>query len=161
MDNPGSTGSGGVARRASHYRRPGRSTRLLNWVVRSLATSGVSLMGTRVIEVRGRVSGEPRTTVVNLLDFGGHQYLVSPRGTTDWVRNLRADEGRVVVRLGRRRAQRRAIELADGTAKFDVLRAYLKKWRFEVGVFFEDVGPGASDAEFAAIGARHPVFQLS
>ena len=50
----------------------------------------MSLKGSRVLEVRGRTSGEPRTTVVNLLDGRRRCHLVAPRGTTQWVRNLRA-----------------------------------------------------------------------
>ena len=55
------------------------------------------------------------------------------------------------------RQDARATELADD-AKVEVLRAYLRKWKMEVGVFFDGVGPDASDDEIAAIAPGYPVF---
>jgi hypothetical protein len=51
-------------------------------------------------------------------------------------------------------------ELSDED-KAPVLRAYLKRWKAEVGVFFDGVGPDSSPEELAGIAGRHPVFQLS
>jgi deazaflavin-dependent oxidoreductase (nitroreductase family) len=116
-------------------------------------------MGSRVLEVRGRKSGEPRRTPVNPLSYGGARYLVSPRGHTQWVRNLRASgEGRLL--LGRRSEPFTATELTDDE-KPPLLRAYLKRWRFEVGAFFSGVGPKSSDEELRRIAPDHPVFKLS
>jgi hypothetical protein len=53
----------------------------------------------------------------------------------------------------------RARELDDGD-KPDVLRAYLARWKFEVGVFFDGVGPKSTDEQLAAIAPRHPVFEV-
>jgi hypothetical protein len=97
---------------------------------------------------------------VNLLDLDGRQYLVSPRGDTQWVRNVRADGGRLTLILGRRRDERVAEELADGE-KIPVLRAYLGKWKMEVGVFFDGVGPDATDAQLLAIAPGYPVFRIT
>ena len=64
-----------------HYRQPGLLTRqVMNPVIRGLTRLGVSVWGSRILEVRGRQSGAPRRTPVNLLEFEGRQYLVSPRG---------------------------------------------------------------------------------
>jgi len=112
------------------------------------------------LEVRGRKTGQPRQVPVNLLTLEGDRYLVAPRGETDWVRNVRADDGRLALLLGRKRDQLRAVEL-DDSEKVPVLRAYLKRWKAEVGVFFDGVGPDSSDEELAAIAPRHPVFRLS
>ncbi len=144
---------------APHYRRPGRSTRAFNAVVARLTRSGVSVWGSRVLEVPGRRSGLPRSTPVNLLHLDGADYLVAARGETEWVRNVRANQGRLTLLLGRRREERSATELADAD-KAPVLRAYLRRWKVEVGVFFDGVGPDATDAELVAAGARHPVFIL-
>src|SRR5207247_9855451 len=96
---------------------------------------GLSVAGSRVLEVRGRRSGEWRRTPVNLLTFEGDRYLVAPRGETQWVRNLRVSgEGRLVK--GSRAEPFTAVELAD-EEKPQLLRAYLKRWAWEVGVFFE------------------------
>lgn len=112
-----------------------------------------------MLEVRGRTSGQWRTTPVNLLHFEGSDYLVAPRGHTQWVKNLRASrEGR--LRVGRRIQPFTAVELSDED-KPPLLRAYLKKWKFEVGVFFGGVGPDSSEDEVRRIAPDHPVFKLT
>jgi deazaflavin-dependent oxidoreductase (nitroreductase family) len=144
---------------AGPYRKPGWFTRnVFNRTVAGLTRAGVSVLGSRVLEVKGRTSGQARRTPVNLLTVDGVDYLVSPRGETQWVRNLRAaDELDLLV--GRRRDHRRAAELTDDE-KPPVLRAYLRRWKFEVGVFFEGVDAHSSDEALAGIAPRHPVFRL-
>jgi deazaflavin-dependent oxidoreductase (nitroreductase family) len=145
---------------AARYRRPGWfTTNVFNRIVALLTRAGVSVWGSRVLEVRGRKTGEPRRTPVNLLTFESARYLVAPRGHTQWVRNLRASgEGRLW--LGRRSEPFTASELSDDE-KPPLLRAYLKRWKFEVGAFFEGVGPDASDDELRRIAPDHPVFRIS
>ena len=146
---------------AEHFQRkqPGWFTKnVFNRVLNGLMGLGVSVMGSRVLEVRGRTSGEPRRTPVNLLAFEGDRYLVAPRGETQWVRNLRASgEGRLL--LGRRGESFGASEVADDQ-KVAILRAYLKRWKAEVGVFFDGVGPDSSDEELRAEAPKHPVFRI-
>jgi deazaflavin-dependent oxidoreductase (nitroreductase family) len=144
----------------AHFQEPGRFTRnVFNRAVALLTRLGISVAGSRVLEVRGRKSGEWRRTPVNLLDFEGARYLVAPRGNTQWVRNMRArGEGRLV--LGRRVEEFRATELADAE-KPELLRAYLSKWKWEVGAFFGGVGPDASEGELLRIAPDHPVFRIS
>jgi deazaflavin-dependent oxidoreductase (nitroreductase family) len=145
---------------AEHYQAPGWfTTNVFNRLVAALTRWGVSVYGSRVLEVRGRKSGEWRQTPVNLLQHEGVEYLVAPRGQTQWVKNLRASgEGR--LRLGRRTQSFQAVELSAEEAPA-VLRAYLKKWKLEVGVFFAGVGPESSDEELRRIAPDHPVFRLS
>ena len=144
----------------AHYKEPDWFTKhVFNRLVAALTRSGVSVLGSRVLEVRGRKSGQPRRTPVNLLDFEGGRYLVAPRGETEWVRNLRADSGRVTLIRGRNREDLVGVELPDG-AKPQLLREYLRRWKFEVGMFFDGVGPDSTDQELAAIAAHHPVFRL-
>jgi deazaflavin-dependent oxidoreductase (nitroreductase family) len=145
---------------AEHYQRPGWFTKnVFNRLVATLTRLGVSLYGSRVLEVRGRKTGEWRQTPVNLLRHAGAEYLVAPRGHTQWVRNLRASgEGR--LRVGRRTQAFTAVELPDDE-KVPLLRAYLKKWQFEVGAFFGGVGPDAPEGELLRIAPDHPVFRLS
>jgi len=112
----------------------------------------------RVLQVRGRTSGQLRETPVNILAYQGERYLVAPRGTTQWVRNLRAS-GEGALRLGRRAEAFRAVELSDDE-KPDVLRAYLRRWKMEVGVFFEGVDASSGDDELRRIAPGHPVFRL-
>jgi deazaflavin-dependent oxidoreductase (nitroreductase family) len=146
---------------AAHFerKRPGWFThnvfnRFVNWLTRR----GLSIAGSRVLEVRGRSSGQPRRTPVNLLELAGERYLVAPRGETQWVRNLRASgEGRLLA--GRRSESFSAVELTDAE-KPQVLRAYLKRWKFEVAAFFDGVSPDASESEMLQAAAKHPVFRL-
>jgi deazaflavin-dependent oxidoreductase (nitroreductase family) len=143
----------------THFKRPGWFTKnVFNRIVAALTSLGLSVLGSRVLEVRGRTSGEWRRTPVNLLSYDGQRYLVAPRGETQWVRNLRVSrEGR--LRLGRR-TEPFAAEEIDDERKVPILRAYLERWKAEVGVFFEGVGPDSSDEELARIAPRHPVFRL-
>ena len=145
---------------AEHYQQAGWFTiNVFNRVVAALTQLGVSVYGSRVLEVKGRKSGQWRSTPVNLLRYEGEHYLVAPRGHTQWVRNLRASgEGR--LRVGRRIEPFSAVELTDDE-KPPLLRAYLKKWKFEVGVFFAGVGPESSEEELRRIAPDHPAFRLT
>ncbi len=145
---------------AEHFQRPGWFTaKVFNPIVAGLTRAGVSVYGSRVLEIRGRTSGEWRRTPVNLLRFGGADYLVAPRGHTQWVKNLRAS-GSGRLRVGRRTSGFTAVELAD-EEKPALLAAYLKKWKFEVGAFFDGVGPDSPEADLLRIAPDHPVFRLS
>jgi deazaflavin-dependent oxidoreductase (nitroreductase family) len=144
-----------------NYQRPGWfTTNVFNRVVAALTRAGLSVYGSRILEVKGRKSGEWRRTPVNLLRYDGAEYLVAPRGHTQWVKNLRASGGQGRLRVGRRTEPFTAVELSDDE-KPPLLRAYLKKWKFEVGVFFGGVGPESSDDELRRIAPDHPVFRLT
>jgi deazaflavin-dependent oxidoreductase (nitroreductase family) len=146
---------------SSHYKEPGRLTKsLLNPAVQLLTRLGISVWGSRILEVRGRKSGEPRRTPVNLLEVDGRNYLVSPRGEGQWVRNVRADGGRLALVLGRHRDERVARELPD-SEKSPILRAYLRRWKMEVGVFFDGVSADSPEEDVLRIAPDHPVFILS
>ena len=144
-----------------HYREPGHLTRrVMNPFVLLMMRLGVSVWGSRILEVRGRQSGVARRTPVNLLEIDGRQYLVSPRGEGQWVRNVRADGGRLALLLGRRRDERIAQEVPD-SEKPPILRAYLRKWKMEVGVFFDGVTADSEENDVRRIAPDHPVFLLS
>jgi len=142
------------------YLAPGWFTRnVFNRLVRRLTKLGISVMGSRELSVRGRSSGEWRATPVNLLSVEGENYLVSPRGNSQWVRNLRvAGDGR--LRVGRRTQQFTAEEMSDN-AKALVLREYLRRWKWEVGAFFDGLSADSSDADLAAAAPGFPVFRVS
>src|SRR6478672_6843853 len=113
-----------MAHVAEHYQRPGwLTTNVFNRFVAVLTRLGVSVYGSRVLEVRGRKSGEWRQTPVNVLRYDGAEHRVAPRGYTQWVKNLRASgDGR--LRVGKRSQSFRAVELAD-EEKPALLRPYL------------------------------------
>ncbi len=136
-----------------------RIGRLFNSTVALVTKLGISVYGSRVLSVRGRKTGEWRSTPVNPLSYEGQRYLVSPRGHTQWVRNMRAAGGGE-LRVGRRVERFTATELADD-AKPALLREYLRRWKFEVATFFEGVGPDASDEKLREIAPGYPVFQIT
>jgi F420H(2)-dependent quinone reductase len=144
---------------SNRYVQPGWFTRnVFNRMVALSTEWGVSVWGSRVLQVRGRTSGEIRETPVNLLTLDGVRYLLAPRGVTQWVRNIRvAGEGG--LRLGRRVERFRAVEIPDDE-KIPILRAYLKRWKFEVGVFFEGTSADSSDDELRRIAPNHPIFRV-
>jgi deazaflavin-dependent oxidoreductase (nitroreductase family) len=140
------------------YVQPNAGTRVFNSAVASLTRMGISVWGSRVLAVRGRKSGEWRTTPVNPLMFEGNRYLVAPRGNTQWVRNMRVAGGGE-LRVGQRVERFTATELPV-EERPRVLREYLKRWKFEVGMFFQGVGPDAPDEKLLAIAPDHPVFRI-
>lgn len=148
-----------AAESSTRYIQPSRIDVVFNKVAGFLTRIGVSVMGSRVLAVRGRKSGQWRTTPVNLLTIAGARYLVAPRGQAQWVRNIRVSGGGE-LRLGRRAEAFTVSEVADED-KVPVLRAYLKKWGWEVGRFFEGVTKHATDDELAAIAPGFPVFRIN
>ena len=143
----------------TRYIKPKSATNFFNEVVARLTRMGVSVYGSRILHVRGRKSGEWRTTPVNPLSLAdGARYLVAPRGTTQWVRNLRA-VGTGELRIGRRVEPFTATEVADDD-KPAILRAYLKRWKFEVGVFFDGVDAKAPEEKLREIAPGYPIFRI-
>ena len=142
-----------------HYQRPDWFTKhVFNRLVAACTRLGVSVWGSRVLRVRGRKSGEWRSSPVNLLTYEGKQYLVAPRGHTQWVRNIRISGAGELV-LGSRVQPFRAVEIPDDQ-KVPLLRHYLKRWKFEVGMFFSGVSDSSPDAELRRIAPEHPVFRV-
>src|ERR1022692_4243531 len=133
--------------------------RFFNSSVAALTRAGISVWGSRILAVRGRSSGQWRTTPVNVLTHEGERYLVAPRGQTQWVRNLRVAGGGE-LRVGKRTEAFTATELPDDR-KPAILRAYLRRWKFEVGVFFEGVDASAPDARLLEIAPGYPVFRIA
>ncbi|WP_067884625.1 nitroreductase/quinone reductase family protein [Nocardia vaccinii] len=144
----------------TRYIGPSGLDPIMNRFFNLLPKLGISLAGSRLLAVRGRKSGQWRTTLVNVLTTAdGSRYLVAPRGHTQWVRNLRVS-GAGELRLGRKSETFTATEVPDAD-KIPVLREYLDRWGWEVGRFFEGVTKHATDAELAEIAPGFPVFALS
>jgi deazaflavin-dependent oxidoreductase (nitroreductase family) len=143
----------------ARFQQPGWLTKnVFNRIVAGLARLGISLAGSRVLEVQGRKSGEWRQTPVNPLELEGNRYLVSPRGNSQWVRNMRVSGGGRLVR-GRSVEEFTATEVPE-EERIPLLRAYLEKWKWEVGAFFDGVGPDSSDEELRRIAPDHPAFRI-
>jgi deazaflavin-dependent oxidoreductase (nitroreductase family) len=141
------------------YDEPNRAARAANTLIRRLAELGISIAGTRALSVRGRKTGKRRSVVVNVLTVDGVDYLVSPRGTTQWVRNVRAAG---VVDMGPRWHRRRiaTTEVAD-TEKPDLLKRYLDRWYWEVKGHIAGLTPNSGDQELRAAAPSIPLFALA
>ncbi|WP_375385901.1 nitroreductase family deazaflavin-dependent oxidoreductase [uncultured Microbacterium sp.] len=140
------------------YVKPTGMDAVFNGAVGWLTRIGLPTAGSRVLSVQGRKSGEWRSTPVNPLRVAGERYLVSPRGHTQWVRNIRiSGEGR--LSSGRHVEEFRAEEVPD-EQKPPILRAYLKAWAWEVGRFFENVDKDSPDARLLEIAPGFPVFRV-
>lgn len=129
------------------------------WVER-LIRLGLPMGPLRLLETTGRVSGRPRTTPVVLTTRQGEDWLVSPFGETDWVRNVRTQPNVHLVRL-RRRQPVHLTEVDFDTAA-PVLQTFLHRFRlvpFVPPAFTATVGSDL--AAFLAEAHRHPVFHLS
>ncbi len=143
----------------AYYRKPDWFTKnVFNAAVALLTRAGVSVWGSRILRVRGRKSGEWHNHPVNLLTYERRQYLVAPRGLTQWVRNIRVAGGGELV-LGSNVQPLKAIEISD-EEKIPILRAYLKRWSFEVGIFFQGVSADSPEEELKRIATDHPVFLI-
>jgi hypothetical protein len=142
----------------TRYDAPGPLARAGNDLVRRLAETGVSIAGTTALRVRGRRTGQIRSLVVNLMPLGGKNFLVSPRGETQWVRNARA-AGVVETGPRWRRSTRRLAEVPDD-AKPALLQHYLARWYWEVKGYMAGLTPHSSDAELSAAAPAIPIFEL-
>jgi deazaflavin-dependent oxidoreductase (nitroreductase family) len=140
---------------STRYEEPNRAARA---VIRWLAELGVSIAGTRALRVRGRKTGKLRAVVINLLTIDGVDYLVSPRGNTQWVRNVRAAG---VVDMGPRWRRRsvQATEVEDA-AKPELLKRYLDRWYWQVKGYVAGLTPESSAEQFRAAAPSIPVFVL-
>lgn len=143
----------------TRYDRPNAIARLFNDVFRVLAEAGVSIAGTTAIRVRGRTSGVLRGVVVNLMTVDGHDYLVSPRGNTQWARNARA-AGELEIGPRWRGRTVDIAEVADD-AKVELLRHYLNRWYWEVKGHVAGLTPQSTDEQLRATAPEIPVFVLA
>lgn len=144
---------------ATRYDEPTRPARAVNHVFRWLAEAGISIAGTKALTVRGRKSGKRRSVVVNVLNVDGREYVVSPRGNTQWARNARA-AGLVEVGPRWHRREVRVTEVPDD-AKPELLSRYLDRWFWEVKGHVGGLTPDSSADELHAAAPSIPVFALA
>ena len=144
---------------APYYLKGGALNVRFNNMVGWLARHGVSLMGSAELSVRGRKSGQMQSVPVNPFTYEGAQYLVSARGHSQWVRNMRVAGGGE-LRVGRK-VRAFTVEEVPDAEKLPVLRGYLKKWGWEVNQYFQGVTAQSTDAELGAAAGDHPVFRIT
>ncbi len=147
-------------------RRPTRLGKAVNrlWVwTASLGLTpaswpGKPRIGTVGLEVMGRRSSQPRSSVVTWVELDSERYLVSMLGErTDWVRNVRAAQGHAVIRHGSR--EEALLEEVPVHQRAPLLRAYLKRTAMATRQHL-GIDPAAPLAEFERIAPAHPVFHI-
>ena len=143
----------------TNYKKPDFATKhIFNPLIAAATKFGISVRGSRVLSVRGRKSGQWRSTPVNPLTFADARYLVAPRGDIQWVRNIRVS-GEGVLHLGRKSETIRVSEVRD-EEKLPILRAYLQAWASETKRFFGVADANVPDDELRRIAPNHPVFRI-
>jgi deazaflavin-dependent oxidoreductase (nitroreductase family) len=140
------------------YRRPTKLTQIMNGALGWLASLGLTPSHMITLEVKGRRSGQPRATVMNIVEYEGARYVVSPRGEAEWVRNVRAAAGDAVIRHRGRRSVR--LEEIPGEHRAPILKKYLSENAMSTKQHF-GIDPKADVAEYEAIAGRHPVFRIA
>jgi deazaflavin-dependent oxidoreductase (nitroreductase family) len=131
--------------------------RTVNVLMTALLRLGVGDRSTYLLTTTGRKTGRPRTTPVILVEAGGERWLVSPYGLVGWVHNVRA-RPEVSLRRGRTTQVLHAEEVGSASAG-PVLQRYVRQVRVTAPFFDAKAGDPVQD--FAAEGARHPVFKLT
>lgn len=151
----------------SDYRPPAAWYRRLNSLGVVLTSLGLAPKDAVTLEVRGRTSGKLRRIPILLTSFRGHDHLVALAGESQWVRNVRAADGRATIR--RRRAHRvRLEELAPGE-RAGVIFEYLQVARRRGGAaaaakqarFYFGLDPEPTREEVEEIEAYYPVFRIT
>ena len=140
----------------SEYKAPSVIEKLFNQTFGFLAGLGLAPSFIYLLQVKGRKSGKIYSTAINLMDFRGKQFLVAPRGHTQWVKNAEAS-GEVTLKRGAKR-RFRLRTLAD-TEKSEVLKEYLTRYKSAVQKFFP-LQPDAGVDAFAKIAQSYPAFEL-
>ena len=142
----------------TRYDQPNTAARTTNAVIRWLAEAGISLAGSQVLRVRGRTTGITRSVVINLMTIDGVDYLVSPRGNTQWARNARA-AGQ--VSLGpRRRPRTVSLREVPDDAKPPLLQHYLNRWFWEVKGHIGGLTPDSGPEQVRRVAPSIPVFEI-
>lgn len=139
------------------FREPSAIEKLFNRTFGFLIGLGIGPAHIHILEVRGRKSGKLYRTPVDLLRLDGKQYLVAPRGQTQWVRNAEA-AGEIILRRGSTRQQFRLRAIPD-TEKPPILKAYLDSFKAEVQRYFT-VPAGSPPEAFGNLASFYPAFEL-
>ena len=121
-----------------------------------LAGAGLGPSYVYQLQVRGRKSGKIYSTPVSLVRSAEKQYLVAPRGRTQWVRNAEAAGDVTLKRSSSRRFRLRPLN--DGEKPL-ILKSYLSSYKGAVQRFFP-LTPDAPVDAFANVAADYPVFEL-
>jgi deazaflavin-dependent oxidoreductase (nitroreductase family) len=87
-----------------------RRVRFFGRILKFLLVAGMPVGPNRLVIIRGRKSGLPRTTPLAIIEVGGRRWVWAPWGEVQWVRNLRA-AGRATIAVRGRQEEVSATEL--------------------------------------------------
>jgi deazaflavin-dependent oxidoreductase (nitroreductase family) len=140
----------------------------INWMVKILLRLGIpmTILGPmRLLTVRGRKTGAPRTVPVDLYECAGQRFLIATHGEGNWVYNLRA-AGEGSLSLGRSHQAFTALELSPedaGPVIKEVLGPLLVSQGVRGSALRRHFGVTADSSlnDFMNASRSHPVFQLS
>ena len=139
------------------YKRPSTLTKKMNSFLGWIAARGIGPKRLVRLEHRGRVSGGVRSTAVIWTQLDGQRFLVSPRGETQWVRNVRADGGRAVLRRGGNSETVRLEEIPV-ERRATIIKQYVAENKIVKGEF--GIEPDDPIDQYKGIAANHPTFQI-
>jgi hypothetical protein len=139
------------------FRAPSGVEAFFNRAFGFLVGLGIGPKYIYLLQVRGRKTGRIYSSPVNLIEMGGKQYLVAPRGRTQWVRNAEV-AGEIVLKKGSRRRNFRLLAIPDGE-KPEILKLYLESFVGAVQRYFP-VRAGSPVEAFCGLANNYPVFEL-
>ena len=137
-----------------------RSVGIFSPILRFLLAHGVPLGYNRLVTIRGRKSGLPRTAAIAVLEIGGRRWVWAPWGDVHWVRNLRA-AGRATINVRGRTEEVTATELdPNQRVEFfrDVIGPFVRSIPF--GVTFIRIVDGVDVRDPTEAARGRPVFEL-
>jgi hypothetical protein len=104
--------------------------------------------GAATLSIPGRTSGETKSVPVIPVDYKRKTYIVSTRGDSEWVRNLRsAGKGTLKTKKGERPFRAKEVPVDQ---RQPIIDAYLQKAGRSASGYFKHL-PNPED---------HPVFRL-
>jgi hypothetical protein len=144
----------------AHYQKPPAIvTKVANPLMITTVTKlGIRPGGMAILGVKGRKTGRVHKTPVNPVEVNGKTYLFAPRGTSQWVLNVRAAGGKANLHLGRKLQPVTLTEVGD-SEKLPIAREYVRRFYSAVGKIM-NIPKDPSDEQLRSKLANHPVFLI-
>lgn len=116
--------------------RPPRRVQFFGAILQFLLDAGIPLGPNRLVTIRGRKSGLPRTTAIAVIEISGRRWVWAPWGEVNWVRNLRAAGAATITTRGKKEdVVATELDLPQRVAYFrDVYGPFVRGIPFGVGL---------------------------
>lgn len=149
-----------MTNRTSAGTRPPWWVSFFNRLAKPLLAAGVPMLFNRLVTIRGRKTGIPRTTPLSVIEISGRRWVWSPWGEVEWVRNLRAAGTATVDVRGRKlEVEARELDQAQRVAFFrDVIGPFARRVR--PGVWLVRIVDGVDLDHPVEAAEGRPVFEL-